>query len=96
MKAFEPAVKSDSNRKSKKGAYTIERDECILYRYYYYCEIKQIRFDVALQSLESEFFITSTTIAAIITNLSNDLKKIVNEKPLKRELKKKYPHLDWN
>ncbi|WP_312340629.1 hypothetical protein [Sphingobacterium sp.] len=94
--AFNSAVGAESEKHSKKGVFTQDRDECILYRYYYYCQIKQIRLDTALSYLEKEFFIGSTTIASRIVANSDKLKEIIGKKIDTKLLRKKYPHLNWN
>lgn len=93
-KAFMPA--NESEKANKKGSLTDERDECILYRYYFYCQIKEIRFDVALTYLEKEFFISASTITNRLTVKGELLKEIITAKNKPQTLKKKYPQFNWN
>ena len=93
---FPTAIQSDSARKSNKGVYTIERDMCLCYRYYYHYEINRIRMDDAVATMEAEFFISASTIMARLVDYADLLKDIVNNKPTKTDLRKKYPQFVWN
>lgn len=93
---FPTAIKPDTSRKSNKGVYTEDRDICLCYRYYYHYEIVRIRPDDVLVAMEKEFFISASTIMARIVDYAGLLKDIVNNKPSKNELRKKYPQFVWN
>ena len=86
----------NSPRNSNKGVYTAERDICLCYRYYYHYEILRVRMDDAVATMESEFFISSSTIMARLVEYADLLKDIVNNKPSKSDLRKKYPQFTWN
>lgn len=94
-KIFPNAVHTNSH-KSNKGVYTEERDICLCYRYYHYYQIQRLRMDDTIAILEKEFFISSSTIMIRLVDYADLLKDIVNNKPSKASLRKKYPHLVWN
>lgn len=92
---FPTAIKPES-RKANKGIYTQDRDVCLCYRYYYHYEISRTRMDDAVATMENEFFISASTIMARLVDYADLLKDIVNNKPSKTELRKKYPQFVWN
>lgn len=93
---FNTPIKPEKSRKSQKGVYTEERDICLCYRYYYHYEIVRDRPDDVLLNMEKEFFISATTIMARLVDYAGLLKDIVNNKPTRSQLKKKYPQFVWN
>lgn len=71
------------------------RNEHLAYRYYYYAEVKFIRYDKCLQLLETEFYLCEARIVVLLSELTELLRKIVETKPTVKELEKKIPHLNW-
>lgn len=93
---FPNAIKTASKKGGNKGIYTFDRDVCICYRYYFHYEVSRVRHDDVLTYLEKEFFISATTIMDRLTDNAGLLKDIVNNKPSRISLKRKYPHFSWN
>ncbi|WP_336834063.1 hypothetical protein [Sphingobacterium siyangense] len=93
---FPTAIDPQESKKLRKGVYTEDRDICLCYRYYYHFEIIRNRPDDVLASMEKEFFISASTIMARLVDCSDLLKDIVNNKPTRTMLKKKYPWFSWN
>lgn len=93
---FPTAINPEENKKKNKGVYTEDRDICLCYRYYYYYELQRKRMDDAIADMEKEFFVASSTIMARLVDCSDLLKDIVNNKPTRNQLKKKYPWFVWN
>ncbi|SJN38348.1 hypothetical protein FM120_11175 [Sphingobacterium faecium PCAi_F2.5] len=52
--------------------------------------------DDAVATMENEFFISASTIMTRLVDYADLLKDIVNNKPSKTELRKKYPQFVWN
>lgn len=94
LSLFPNAIKT--NPKGNKGIYTFDRDVCICYRYYFHYEVARLRHDDVLSNLENEFFISASTIMTKLTDHADLLRDIVNNKPTRVSLKKKYPHFCWN
>jgi hypothetical protein len=93
---FPSSIQSDSNNQGKRNVLIEKRDEALICRYYYHAEIKRTRYDDCLSSLEKEFFITAGVITQRITLNLDTLKKIVEQKASAYQLKKQFPHFDWN
>jgi hypothetical protein len=67
-----------------------ERNEHIMYRYYYYQKFTDKRWDVVVKLLRRQFYISETTITEIIMDNSARLKQIQNEQLTIRQLKERY------
>lgn len=66
------------------------RDEALCRRYYYWTEVRRLRFDDTLKILSlKEFFISEETICNIVRKLSNN---IIQEQSIAPH-KDKFPHL---
>ncbi|MBY0244489.1 MAG: hypothetical protein K2Q03_03440 [Sphingobacteriaceae bacterium] len=89
------SVTSDSQRKGQRNVLIYQRDEALAYRYYYYAEIKRLRFDDCLLKLEKEFFITANVVSRRLVNQTDVVKKLVAQKARATYFKKKYPHFSW-
>ena len=85
-----------TSEKKVKGVQTAERDAALAYRFYYYYELKRTRFDDILPDLEREFFIASNTIVERLTVNDTLLKDIKLNAPTRTQLRKRYPHFNWN
>lgn len=71
------------------------RNEHIAYRWYYWGEIRGLRYDRCLQALEREFYITEARLIVILNGLTEELKQIMEEKPDVKTLRERVPHLNW-
>ena len=64
------------------------RDELMMIRYFYYTEVKRMRFDDVLRAMsEKEFFIETQTILNRLISLSDKMKERFNNKPSLSKLK---------
>jgi len=93
---FPPAFEPDASRKGKRNIYTLDRDACMAYRFYFYYHILRKRFDDAIADMEKEFFIAGTTIIRQLTENDSLLKDIKQNAPSRKQLSKRYPHFNWN
>jgi hypothetical protein len=91
-KSENKAIKEPKGRNSKLAK---NRDECIMYRYYYYAKIQRLRYDDVHKILSKEFFYAERTISNVIIKNHDQLKNIFNDKPSINKLKEKYPFLTW-
>lgn len=93
---FPKSIKPEAKNKGNKGIYTDERDACLAYRFYFYYHIARKRLDDAVADMEKEFFISSTTIIGRLTDNDLLLKDIAANAPTRSQLRKRYPHFNWN
>lgn len=71
------------------------RNECLADRYFYYCNNTDKRFEVVIEQLTTEFFISNETITDIIHLQSEYLRVLKKEKPGIYYFQNKWPHLKW-
>ena len=79
----------------KKARQTIRRNELLAHRYYYFAQIRLLRFDHCLLELEKENFISIETIVDILGEVRPTISGLTESKPSRKDLKLKYPWLDW-
>lgn len=71
------------------------RNDALTDRYYYYGKFTDKRYEVILDLLSNEFFISGVTISEVIGDNSNKLSELKAQAPTKEHFKKKWPHLVW-
>lgn len=71
------------------------RDECILYRLYYYTNILGKNYTDATEAISKEFFITHKNVMHRIQQHSGVMKKIRQVKPAYSFLTSRYPFFNW-
>lgn len=92
---FPSKIEKDASRRGVCNIGTTRRDEALTYRYYYYIEIKRIRYDDVLVLLERDFYITPSNVVLRLTLLHEFLKGIIDKKPTVNKLKKMFPTYAW-
>lgn len=75
--------------------YLPERNEALVHRYYFHAEINRMRFDDCIKQLEMEFHLTNPRIIAVLTQCTNEIKRLHETKPCIKEFEKKYPWYSW-
>ena len=86
-----------NNKESRRSRLIERRNRCLIARFYYWTEIKRLRFDDVLNVLqEEEFFIKDRNIMNIINSSNDYLNNLINNSATPRELKKQYPTFNWN
>ena len=72
-----------------------KRNECLLYRYFYYLNFTDKRYSAVLDILSCEFFIAAYTIQERIDENYEKLLALKTENPTKASFQKRWPHLVW-
>ena len=83
------------SRRGRNEALIKRRNECLLYRYYYYSKIKRMRYGDVLKTVGEEFYIAPRTLSDILAEQAVSLKTIFKENPSIKELEKKFNYLNW-
>lgn len=92
-KLFQEFIEEDNRapRDDKK-----RRDLALAYRYYYYVQVKKLRFIDVLDALSVEFYISPVRITDILQReVYDEMSSIMRRRPELKELKEKYPHTAW-
>jgi hypothetical protein len=72
-----------------------QRNELLMYRYYYYGAHSGKRWEAVIKALSKEFYLAECTVAKIIGNNPDLGRRILNEKPTLTKLKRKYRFFNW-
>lgn len=89
-------LKEKHGKRGRNKNFLANRNECLLYRYYYYSKLKKLRYDEVLELVSRDFFLANRSIRDITTAESESLKIVFKEKLSIKELEKKFTFLNWN
>lgn len=91
------ASQTEQGKPSNRTILIEQRNQLLLARYYYWTEIRRVRFDDTIKILtQREFFVEDRTITNALLDLSPYLENLYKEKLTTRKLKQKYPSFDWS
>jgi len=88
----EPTPKSRKGRSEDCNAL---RNHCIIERYWYFGSNTGLAYPLLLKIIASQFFITERTVHNVISENIGVLHRVRSERPTRKELEKKWPHLSW-
>lgn len=89
------SAKISQDKQRPRNVLMPERNNLLIYRYYYHAHINKMQFEHIMEQLEKEFFIVTARIVVVLTDNDNHLRTIVSQKPEIKELKKLFPHMNW-
>ncbi len=92
---FENTTKRVADEPRPRNYFMPERNLHLAHRYYYYAEVKFLRYDKCLQILEQEFYITEARLVVVLSECTEVLRELVEAKPSVKELQQKIPHFNW-
>ena len=72
------------------------RDRKLIFRYYFYTQMKRLNFEQTIVQLTVEFDIAERTITDRLQKYNEFIAKIMRQKPSVIELKKEYPYFSWS
>jgi hypothetical protein len=93
---FQPSVTTNPANKGKKSIFKDERDEALATRYYFYVQIKRLRYDDCLDNLSKDFFLAPSSIHQLIPLKYDFIKQLIADKTTVKQLSKKYPNFSWD
>jgi hypothetical protein len=93
---LEPVPVMTLNRQGRSAELHSQRNECLLYRYFFYLNFTDKRYTSILNDLSKEFFIAPFTIQERIDENYEALLQLKSLNLNKSDFEKKWPHLVWN
>jgi hypothetical protein len=90
--------KGRQNRVTRKGRndqLMEKRNECLVARYYYYGSHSEKRYDIILQQLSDEFFLSTSTIQDLVQSNMKYLHELKDKEPRRAYFESNWPHLVW-
>ncbi len=88
----EPGVQQTRKRSNK---LRLQRNECLADRYYYFSHFTDKRYNIIIENIMSEFFLSRETISDIIQSQSAYLVNLKKNKPGIFYFQNKWGHLIW-
>ena len=83
-------------RKGRSEILIAQRNELLVYRYYYHAKIQEKKYMKALTTLEKELFLSTRTITDILSEHNAQLQELVRtKKPTVKELRELFPMMVW-
>jgi hypothetical protein len=95
LSLFPTSIDTKTEQKGHRNVHIDRRDEVLTTRFYYYYQIRRMRYDDALVELETEFFITPNVILQRIGLKGDLMKQLVKNETKVTTLRKKYPFFNW-
>ena len=98
---FVPKPKQEKERKGRSAKLISQRNECLLDRYLYYGRLSGKRYDLIIEGLSADFFLSNITIADILNDNYEKLSTLkksyqeLSEIQFKKKLESKWPNLSW-
>lgn len=87
--------KQQPSKRGRNENLIAERNECLIYRYYYYSKIHRLRYADMIEKMQKEFYLSERTVADIIQVNSELVSRIFSGKPEVKTLIIKYNYLNW-
>lgn len=87
--------KPPSQGKGRSADLIADRNEHMMYRYYFYTRIKGFQYLSALTAISEQFYLSVSTIIYQLKINSDRLHEIMKEGATPRDLQKKFPWFNW-
>jgi len=71
------------------------RNQCLVERYLYMMKVTGWRYDLMLNLIAKDFFLSERTVTNILDENYHIVSSVRNNIPAKKELEKKWPHYNW-
>jgi hypothetical protein len=72
-----------------------ERNVLLVHRFYYWSEIKKLRYEKCLQEVEQDLFLSSVRIIAVLNDNYDLLANVMELRPTIKQLSKQFPRMIW-
>ena len=89
---IEPAEKQ---RRGRSLNFDKDRNDCLINAYYYFAANTGFRYELCIKIISKQFWLSEVTVGNILSLNHHLLVKVREAKPDRAELKKKWPHLNW-
>lgn len=86
---------SEKQRKGRSELHNSRRNDCLIDRYFFYGRFSGLRYELILEMLSHEFFLSAVTIPKVVDENLDKLIQLKKEKPDVSFFQNKWPHLVW-
>lgn len=91
----ESPAPAEKQEKGRSKILNSKRNECLIDRYFFYGKFSGLRYDLILEKLSLEFFLSEVTIPKVVDENLDKLIELKKNKPTKEDFQNKWPHLVW-
>jgi hypothetical protein len=91
----EAKQKPEQTAKGRSPVLLENRNNKLLYRYYYYTRLLQYSFNKVIEMLVYEFDLSRITITELVQDRASQLRQIADSQPTIKELEKMFPSYNW-
>lgn len=85
----------DQNAKGRNLNLIARRNHCLIDRYYYYLHFTEKRYELIIENLCAEFFLSQRTLRDLVYIHDGYLQELKKRKPGVSFLEMRWPHLKW-
>lgn len=88
-------IADEKSRKGRSVNKIQERDLCFSARFFYKIVIQKKSFDLVINELSDEFFLSNTYVGNLINSCADLIDNVKNSKQTKGDFQKKWPQFVW-
>lgn len=71
-----------------------DRDRALIWRYYYYSEVKRLRYDDIISELSNDFFISEHTVLARLVYRGEEIQQLITKRPSLQDIDQQNARFD--
>lgn len=91
----EQATATTTTTRGRSSIFDKDRNECLISRYYFFGLHTGFRYELLIKIISQQFWLSEVTVYNILKTNHQTLVDIRKQKPVKNDLKKRWPHLSW-
>ena len=82
-------------QKGRSSTQVRRRNECLMDRYYYYSAFTDKRYELIVETLSAEFFLSIHTIPDLIQDYARHITELKQKKPTVAYFSSRWPFMKW-
>jgi hypothetical protein len=86
---------TEKQRKGRSESLISKRNEFLIDRYFFLGKTTGIRYELLMRIIAGEMFLSAYTVQEILFDNSAKIQAIKRANPTKKDLMKKWPHINW-
>jgi len=86
---------AENARKGRNPEMLEKRNKHLVARYYYYGQIQKLLYDVVMEKLSQEFYLTPGTVPQVLSELGTELAELRRTAPSAASFAKQWPWMKW-
>lgn len=95
LETFREEGNDDRQQKGRSRNLVALRNQCLIARYYYYGAFTDKRYDIIVELIAAEFFLSVQTIPGILKTNTAELRALKTKQPPLSYFQQRWPHIKW-